>query len=68
MGFKMKRTRTLLADDGGTKVSVVIKIDNDDSLTRGEVNSMSSRLADGMITLLGNTRNLEVYMSDIRVK
>jgi len=64
----MKRTRTLLADDGGTKVSVVIKIDNDDSLTRGEVNSMSSRLADGMITLLGNTRNLEVYMSDIRVK
>lgn len=63
----MKRTKTIVADDGANRVSVSLKVETDD-LTRDEAADMVSRLTDGVMTLLGNTRHLHVYMSDIRVR
>lgn len=63
----MKRTRTILADDGETKVSVVVKVDAR-FLSRSEVNSISSTITGGVMNQLANTRYLSVYLSDIRVK
>lgn len=64
----MKRTRTIVADDGGTKVSVVVKIEDRGGLTRGEVNTMSDIIASGVMIQLAATSYLSVYLSDIRVK
>lgn len=64
----MKRTKTIVADDGSTKVSVVIKIDDSHGLTRDELSCMASRLSDGVMSTLATEKYLGVYMSDIRVK
>lgn len=65
----MKRTRTIIADDGDTKVSVVVKIDSaPGGLMRGEVDRMGKVITDGIMSTLSTTRNLSVYLSDIRVK
>lgn len=63
----MKRTRTIVADDGNTKVSVVVKVDAE-FLSRGEVNAVSDIISSGVMNQLANTRYLSVYLSDIRVK
>ena len=64
----MKRTKTILAEDESTKVSVVIKIDDNQSLTRDEINNLASGLADSVMSSLSTARYLNVYMSDIQVK
>lgn len=64
----MKRVRTISANDGQTKVTVLVKIENSHGLIRDEVKAMGEIIASGVMNQLANTRYLSVYLSDIRVK
>lgn len=64
----MKRTKTITANDGDTKVEITIKINTTRALLREEVTAMAEGLASSIMAQLPHARYLDVPLSKVRVQ
>lgn len=64
----MKRVKTIIGDDGDTKVTVAITVDDSGKLMRHEVNSMTEELTSTIMRVVPSVRYLNVQLSELVVK
>lgn len=64
----MKRVKTIIGNDGFTKVTVAITVEDSGRLMRHEVNSMTEALASSIMGVIPSVRHLDVQLSELVVK
>lgn len=64
----MKRTKTIIADDGNTRATITIKLNNNGSLCRFETDSAIEALTSSIMSIVPDMRYIGVRLSELKVK
>ena len=64
----MKRTKTIVGDDGQTRIEITIRVNDRGALTRIESEVLTDALSDSAMSTINSARYTSIPLSRIRVR